>query len=74
MKFILNYLSSVKLAITLLIIITLASILGTLVPQHQSISGARLLAELGLELRTLLLVHGLLALAPHLLQRPRARR
>jgi cytochrome c biogenesis protein len=36
MKFILNYFSSVKLAITLLIIITLASILGTLVPQHRT--------------------------------------
>jgi len=33
MKFILNYFSSVKMAIILLIIITLASILGTLVPQ-----------------------------------------
>ncbi len=36
MKFILNYFSSVKLAITLLIIITLASILGTFVPQHRA--------------------------------------
>lgn len=36
MKFILNYFSSVKLAITLLIIITLASILGTLIPQHRT--------------------------------------
>ena len=36
MKFILDYFSSVKLAITLLIIITLASILGTLVPQHRA--------------------------------------
>lgn len=33
MKFILNYFSSIKMAIILLIIITLASILGTLVPQ-----------------------------------------
>jgi cytochrome c biogenesis protein len=36
MKFILNYFSSVKLAITLLIIITLASILGTLIPQGRA--------------------------------------
>jgi cytochrome c biogenesis protein len=36
MKALLNYFSSVKLAIVLLIIITLASILGTLVPQHRS--------------------------------------
>ena len=36
MKALLDYFSSVKLAIVLLIIITLASILGTLVPQHRS--------------------------------------
>ena len=36
MKFILDYFSSVKLAITLLIIITLASILGTLIPQGRA--------------------------------------
>jgi len=36
MKSILNYFSSVKLAITLLIIITLASILGTLIPQGRA--------------------------------------
>lgn len=36
MKAFLDYFSSVKLAIVLLIIITLASILGTLVPQHRS--------------------------------------
>jgi cytochrome c biogenesis protein len=36
MKSVLDYLSSVKLAIVLLIIITLASILGTLVPQQRA--------------------------------------
>ncbi len=36
MKSILDFFSSVKLAIVLLIIITLASILGTLIPQHRS--------------------------------------
>ncbi len=36
MKTLLNFFSSVKLAIVLLIIITLASILGTLVPQHRT--------------------------------------
>jgi cytochrome c biogenesis protein len=36
MKAFLDYFSSVKLAIVLLIIITLASILGTLVPQHRT--------------------------------------
>jgi cytochrome c biogenesis protein len=36
MRSILNYFSSVKLAIVLLIVITLASILGTLIPQHRS--------------------------------------
>ncbi|NIM59019.1 MAG: hypothetical protein GTO16_08775 [Candidatus Aminicenantes bacterium] len=37
MKSLLNYFSSVKLAIFLLIIITLASILGTLIPQNRSL-------------------------------------
>ena len=36
MKTLINFFSSVKLAIVLLIIITLASILGTLVPQHRT--------------------------------------
>ncbi|MFH1998494.1 MAG: cytochrome c biogenesis protein ResB, partial [Planctomycetota bacterium] len=36
MKSFIRFFSSVKLAIVLLIIITLASILGTLIPQHRS--------------------------------------
>lgn len=37
MKFLFKFFSSVKLAIVLLIIITLASILGTLIPQQRSL-------------------------------------